>query len=274
MSSFLARWREFFSPQQSERTERQQARRKDTSEASGGALQNRQKSPRPTSCCLQLSLCFVGTVHVANQAFGSPLVWTRRTRSARVGLTLLGANLVPTPTPMEKLLSQQPGNTQLARKTGVNHLFSGEGGTLLPEVVFPLVTSSVCRRRRSHADNSRTHHSEPCNLGALNQVYTSSMCVLGGGRRCAQGGETRSTAIHNVIHSEIVSAALPGRPPNKLRGCLCLRCSRHWSTLSTTRSPHRTSDPALGGSWWLLVQMWGTMRFCDHRGLVPKEGHP
>ena len=88
----FARWRPPSSPQQSERTERQQAwptstwRYGSTSEASCSGLKNRQKSPRPTSCCLQLSMYVVGTVHVTNKVFGPALVWTR---SARVGSTRL-----------------------------------------------------------------------------------------------------------------------------------------------------------------------------------------
>ena len=168
----FARWRQSSSPQQGERTERQQAwststwRYGSTSEASCSRLKNRHKSPRPTRQCLQLSLCFVGTVHVTNKVFGPLLVWTRGARAlGRHYCCSSGTDSYADGAVAGSATRQCAASWW--RKAGFNHLFSGKGVTLLLEVCF----FHLLPPRFLHTEYSRTHHSEQCNRGALKKTH-------------------------------------------------------------------------------------------------------
>ena len=77
-------------------------------------------------------------------------------------------------------------------------------------------------------------------------------------------GKLTDSAMYVVALKELMSQAIPGRPP---------RQAPRFPTILLAAF----EDMVLSGdkpvflrviSWWLLVQSWGTLRFNNHRGLL------
>ena len=86
----------------------------------------------------------------------------------------LAAHLVLTPTPVEKVAGSATRQHAAGwwRKADFNHLFSGKGVTLLPEVVFSISYHlGFPKETIHHTECSRTHHSDQCNRGALKKTH-------------------------------------------------------------------------------------------------------
>ena len=80
----------------------------------------------------------------------------------------LAALLVLTPTPMEQLLAQLPGNAQLA---GGGRRASSISSRVRVVRCFLKWFFHQSPARFLHTEYSRTHHSEQCNRGALKKTH-------------------------------------------------------------------------------------------------------
>ena len=74
-------------------------------------------------------------------------------------------------------------------------------------------------------------------------------------------------ALYTVTRKEILTSALPGRPPKQ--------APRYPSVLLAAfevlvMDPEAKQYWRIMG-WWLLLQAWGALRFDDHRGLLPAD---
>ena len=176
-------------------------------------------------------------------------------------IQLLANLLRSTVTPMGKLIRENPSNIQL--------LGGGRrAGTLRSRVrsvqkfLGWLIASHGIRRQLT--EYLQVRYSEPCVRGSLKLVHSSYIFL-----QEVAGIEDKLTdsAMYVVALKELMSQASPGQPP---------RQAPRFPTILLAAF----EDMVLAGdkpvflrvlSWWLLVQSWGTLRFDDHRGLLPRD---
>ena len=181
-------------------------------------------------------------------------------------IQLLANLLRSTDTPMGKLIRENPSNIQLlggGRRAGtlrsrvrsvqkfLGWLIASHG------ISFPV-------HLRQLTEYLQVRYSEPCVRGSLKLVHSSYIFL-----QEVAGVEDKLTdsAMYVVALKELMSQASPGKPP---------RQAPRFPTILLAAF----EDMVLAGdkpvflrvlSWWLLVQSWGTLRFDDHRGLLPRD---
>ena len=179
---------------------------------------------------------------------------------------LLANLLRSTETPMGKLLRENPCNVQL--------LGGGRrAGTLRSRVRS--VKKFLAWLIASHGINFpvdwrqlteylQVRHSEPCVRGSLKLVHTSYIFL-----QEVAGIEDKLTdsAMYAVALKELKSQATPGRPPRQAPRYPTVLLAAFEETVLAGDKPLFLRVL----SWWLLVQCWGTMRFDDHRVLLPRD---
>ena len=101
----------------------------------------------------------------------------------------------------------------------------------------------------------QVRYSEPCVRGALKHVHSSYIFL-----QEVAGIEVKltDTAMYAVSLKELMAQASPGKAPRQ--------APRFPTILLATLTIFMRVL-----SWWLLVQSWGTLRFDDHRGLLPRD---
>ena len=110
----------------------------------------------------------------------------------------------------------------------------------------------------------QVRYSEPCVRGSLKLVHSSYIFL-----QEVAGIEDKLTdsAMYVVALKELMSQAIPGKPPRQApRFPTILLAAFEDMVLAIDRPVFIRVL-----SWWLLVQSWGTLRFDDHRGLLPRE---
>ena len=103
--------------------------------------------------------------------------------------------------------------------------------------------------------------SEPCNRGGLKGAHRSFVFLKEMAGIAAEDRIT-STQLFNVAHKELLTSALPGRPSKQAP-----RFPVAEELVQNTES-HQYFRVF---GWWLLLQNWATLRFCDHRGILPSS---
>ena len=110
----------------------------------------------------------------------------------------------------------------------------------------------------------QVRYSEPCVRGALKLVHSSFIFL-----QEAAGIEDKltDTAMYAVSLKELMAQASPGKAPRQApRYPIILLAALEDTVLSfDTLIFMRVL------SWWPIVQSWGTLRFDDHRGLLPRD---
>ena len=110
----------------------------------------------------------------------------------------------------------------------------------------------------------QVRYSEPCVRGSLKLVHSSYIFL-----QEVAGIEDKLTdsAMYVVALKELMSQSIPGKPPRQApRFPTILLAAFEDMVLAIDRPVFIRVL-----SWWLLVQSWGTLRFDDHRGLLPRE---
>ena len=77
------------------------------------------------------------------------------------------------------------------------------------------------------------------------------------------------SSMYVVALKELMSQAIPGKPPRQAPRFPTILLAAFEDMVLAADKP--VFIRVL--SWWLLVQSWGTLRFDDHRGLLPREFH-
>ena len=181
-------------------------------------------------------------------------------------IQLLANLLRSTDTPMGKLMRESLSNIQLlggGRSAGtlrsrvrsvqkfLGWLIASHG------ISFPV-------HWRQLTEYLHVRYSEPCVRGALKLVHSSYIFL-----QEVAGIEDKLTdsAMYAVSLKELLSQASPGRPPRQApRFPTVLLAAFEDMVLSADKLVFVRVF-----SWWLLVQSWGTLRFDDHRGLLPLQ---
>ena len=181
-------------------------------------------------------------------------------------IQLLANLLRSTDTPMGKLIRENSSNVQLlggGRRAGtlrsrVRSVQKFLGWlTASHGISFPV-------HWRQLTEYLQVRYSEPCVRGSLKLVHSSYIFL-----QEVAGIEDKLTdsAMYVVALKELMSQAIPGKPPRQApRFPTILLAAFEDMVLAIDRPVFIRVL-----SWWLLVQSWGTLRFDDHRGLLPRE---
>ena len=181
-------------------------------------------------------------------------------------IQLLANLLRSTDTPMGKLIRENPSNVQLlggGRRAGtlrsrVRSVQKFLGWLAASHnISFPV-------HWRQLTEYLQVRYSEPCVRGSLKLVHSSYIFL-----QEVAGIEDKLTdsAMYVVALKELMSQAIPGKPPRQApRFPTILLAAFEDMVLAIDRPVFIRVL-----SWWLLVQSWGTLRFDDHRGLLPRE---
>ena len=174
------------------------------------------------------------------------------------------ANLLRSRTPMVKLIRESPSNIQLlgcGRRAGtlrsrvrsvqkfLGWLIASHGFT------FPAHWLQL-------TEYLQVRYSEPCVRGSLKLVHSSYIFL-----QEVAGVEDKLTdsAMYAVSLKELMSQASPGRPPRQAPRFPTILLAAFEDTVLSADKPVFVRVL----SWWLLVQ--STLRFDDHRGLLPRD---
>ena len=76
-----------------------------------------------------------------------------------------------------------------------------------------------------------------------------------------------NSRVFNVVCQELLSTALPGRPSKQAPRVPPAAIVAH-ETMVVDVSAHSHFRVF---AWWLLVEIWATLRFCDHRDICPAD---
>ena len=167
---------------------------------------------------------------------------------------------------MGKLIREKPSNVQLlggGRRAGtlrsrvrsvqkfLGWLIASHG------ITFPV-------HWRQLTEYLQVRYSEPCVRGSLKLVHSSYIFL-----QEVAGVEDKLTdsAMYAVSLKELMSQASPGRPPRQAPRFPTILLAAFEETVCSADKPVFVRVL----SWWLLVQSWGTLRFDDHRGLMPRD---
>ena len=181
-------------------------------------------------------------------------------------LQLLANLLRSTDTPMGKLVRESPSNIQLlggGRRAGTLRSRVRSVQKFLGWLVASHGITFLAHWRQL-TEYLHVRYSEPCVRGSLKLVHSSYIFL-----QEVAGVEDKlsDSAMYAVSLKELMSQASPGRPP---------RQAPRFPTilLAVFEDTVLSADKAVFVrvlSWWLLVQSWGTLRFDDHRGLLPRD---
>ena len=75
------------------------------------------------------------------------------------------------------------------------------------------------------------------------------------------------TAMYSVSLKELMAQASPGQAPRQAPKFPSILLAAMEDMVLSVDTPLLLKVL----SWWLFVQSWGTLRFDDHRGLLPRD---
>ena len=90
---------------------------------------------------------------------------------------------------------------------------------------------------------------------------------LHGRDRCSGSEKLTDTSLHNVLFKELLSSTLTGENQRQAPRVPTVMVQALEDTVvdASVRFYFRVY------AWWILLQCWGTLRFSDHRGVIPDE---
>ena len=117
-----------------------------------------------------------------------------------------------------------------------------------------------------YVDYLRVRLSEPATRGALKSVH-EGFIFLDEVTGVASADRVTNSKMYEVVYKELLNQASPGRPSRQaprmyistlqgLDDLVCNQCASPYFRLY---------------GWWILLQNWCTLRFGDHRGILPSE---
>ena len=179
---------------------------------------------------------------------------------------LLANLLRSTDTPMGRLIRENPSGIQLlggGRRAGT---LRSRVRTIQKFIGWLIAAHQISfpNHGRQLTEYLQVRYSEPCVRGALKLVHSSYIFL-----QEVAGTEDKltDTAMYSVSLKEVMARASPGQAPRQApRFPTNLLAAMEDMVLSVDTPLFMRVL-----SWWLLVQSWGTLRFDDHRGLLPRD---
>ena len=176
--------------------------------------------------------------------------------------------LVHTPTPMGKILGDEPGSLQLLGAGRRASTLRSRVRAVRRYLTWLALNHDVgYPRELEHVTgNLQARQTEPCTSNALRGAHTATafMEEVSG---VEQASKFTASQVYSIIQREILANTLPGKPAKQAPRMLVMMLSMLEDVVVNVASPvcHRTF------AWWILVQSWGTLRFDDHRGIKPED---
>ena len=178
----------------------------------------------------------------------------------------LGDLLRHTDTPMGRLLRENPSNIQLlgsglragtlrSRVRSIRKFL--EWLSAAHKIAFPV-------HWQHFIEFLQVRLSEPCVRGSLKSAHRSFLFLQ---ESAGISDKFTDSALYDVARKELFAAALPGRAP---------RQAPRFPSILLGAFEDNVMDSSLPVfwrvlSWWLLFQSWSTLRFDDHRGIIPED---
>ena len=178
----------------------------------------------------------------------------------------LGDLLRHTDTPMGRLMRENPSNVQLlgsglragtlrSRVRSIRKFL--EWLSAAHKVAFPVHWQQLI-------EFLQVRLSEPCVRGSLKAAHRSFLFLQ---ESAGISDKFTDSALYDVARKELFAAALPGRAP---------RQAPRFPSILLGAFEDNVMDSSLPVfwrvlSWWLVFQAWSTLRFDDHRGIVPQD---
>ena len=106
--------------------------------------------------------------------------------------------------------------------------------------------------------------SEPCVRGALKLTHSAYVFMQ---EVAGINSKLTEDALYTVSKKELLVAALPGCQPRQAPRYTAVLLAALEDTVTSAEAPKYWRITA----WWLLLQSWVTLRFDDHRGILPGE---
>ena len=178
----------------------------------------------------------------------------------------LGNLLRHTDTPMGRLLRENPSNLQLlgsglragtlrSRVRSIKKFL--EWLSVSHKIAFPV-------HWQQFVEFLQVRLSEPWVRGSLKSAHRSFLFLQ---ESAGISDKLTDSALYDVTRKELFAAALPGRAP---------RQAPRFPSILLGAFEDNVMDSSLPVfwrvlSWWLLFQSWSTLRFDDHRGIIPED---
>ena len=181
-------------------------------------------------------------------------------------VAFFGDLLRHTDTPMGRLLRENPSNIQLlgsglrvgtlrSRVRSIRKFL--EWLSTAHKIAFPV-------HWQQFIEFLQVRLSEPCVRGSLKSAHRSFLFLQ---ESAGISDKFTDSALYDVARKELFAAALPGRAP---------RQAPRFPSILLGAFEDNVMDSSLPVfwrvlSWWLLFQSWSTLRFDDHRGIIPED---
>ena len=179
---------------------------------------------------------------------------------------LLANSLRSTDTPMGRLISENPSNVQLLGGGRRARTLRSRVRTIQKFIGWLIAAHGISfpNHWRQLTEYLQVRYSELCVRGALKLVHSSYIFL-----QEVAGIEDKltDTAMYYVSLKELMAQASPGRAPRQAPRFPTILLAAMEDMVLSVDTPLITRVL----SWWLLVQSWGTLRFDDHRGLMPPD---
>ena len=166
---------------------------------------------------------------------------------------------------MGKLLGEKPGSIQMlggglrastirARVRCARRFLAWLA--MQHEVAYPVSLQQV-------VDFMQTRLSEPCSRGALKSSHRGIAFL----EEISASSRITQSQLYSVIYKEMLTSATPGKPTKQAPRMLATMIAALENiVVDSEAAPYLRIY-----SWWLLLQNWGTMRFSDHRRIIPSS---
>ena len=167
---------------------------------------------------------------------------------------------------MRRLIRENPSNVQLlggGRRAGT---LRSRVQTIQKFIGWLIAAHEVSfsNHWRQLTEYLQVRYSDPCVRGAIKLVHSSYIFL-----QEVAGIEDKltDTAMYSVSLKELMGQSSPGQAPRQAPRFPTILLASMEDTVLSFDTPLFMRVL----SWWLLVQSWGTLRFDDHRGLLPRD---
>ena len=178
----------------------------------------------------------------------------------------LASLLRGTSTPMGELLSKGADNHRLLGGGRRATTLRARGRTVKKYLAWLALAHEETFPSEVHhvSEYLQMRHSEPCTGGGLKSTHQALVFM-----EDIAAVETKLTQVplYSILYKELLSSTLTGGNQRQAPRIPTVMVQALEDTVIdvTVRLYFRVY------AWWLLLQCWATLRFSDHRGLVPDE---
>ena len=176
--------------------------------------------------------------------------------------------LSPTDTPTGKLLTSQQTSFQFLGAGLRASTLRGKVRTVKKFMVWLGLTHQLAfpTSYLQYAQYLEVRQSEPANRGALKQCHAAFQ-FLETAAGLPDAAKLTASELYELLYKEYLRRAAPGRPAKQAPRMFI----EIWAAIEVFVVDQTKPKYLRIFGWWVLLQNWGTLRFSDHRGLLPDQ---